>query len=183
MSSASERGLAERAAQGDQEAFAEIVRIHQQAVYNVAYRMLGNVRDAEDAAQEAFLRAYRFFDNFDLERPLAPWLKRIAANMCINRMQVEKPTASLDNDLPPPPDPNPGPETQTSDRQREHRIRAEILRLPSRYRAVIELRHFQEMRYEEIASQLNCPLSDVKSDLFRARKLLAERLKDLQEHS
>ena len=179
MFSASERGLAERAAQGDQEAFAEIVRTHQQAVYNVAYRMLGNVRDAEDAAQDAFLRAFQFFDKFDLERPLAPWLKRIAANVCINRMQAKKPTASLDDDLPPPPDPHPGPEAQTSDRQRADRIRAEIMGLPPRYRTVIELRHFHDMRYEQIARQLNCPLSDVKSDLFRARKLLADRLKDL----
>jgi RNA polymerase sigma-70 factor, ECF subfamily len=180
MFSAAERGLAERAAQGDQEAFAEIVRTHQQAVYNVAHRMLGNARDAEDAAQEAFIRAYQFFDKFDLERPLAPWLKRITANVCINRMQAEKPTASLDESLPPPADSHPGPEAQTSNRQRAARIRAEIMGLPPRYRAVIELRHFQDMRYEQIARQLNRPLSDVKSDLFRARKLLADRLKDLE---
>ena len=77
MSSASESELARRAASGDQAAFAEIVRLHQQAVYNVAYRMLGNTHDAEDAVQEAFIRSYRFFDRFDVDRPLAPWLKRI----------------------------------------------------------------------------------------------------------
>jgi RNA polymerase sigma-70 factor (ECF subfamily) len=183
MCSARDRGLAIRAAQGVPEAFAEIVRIHQQAVFSVAYRMLGDVRDAEDAAQDAFLRAYQFFDKFDFERPLAPWLKRITTNVCLNRIQNQKAVSSLDAGLPSPPDPNPGPEAQTSDRQRGDRIRAEILRLPPRYRAVIELRHFQEMRYEEIAQFLKRPLSDVKSDLFRARKLLAERLKDLQLQS
>jgi RNA polymerase sigma-70 factor (ECF subfamily) len=181
MSSAQERGLAIRAARGDQEAFAEIVRTYQQAVFNVAYRILGNVRDAEDAAQDAFIRAYQFFDKFDIERPLAPWLKRITANLCFNRLSSQKPEASLDDKMPPPPDPNPGPEAQTSHRQQEQRIRAEIMRLPLQYRAVIELRHFQDMRYEEIARTLDRPLSSVKSDLFRARKLLAEGLKDLQK--
>jgi len=180
MSPASESDLARRAAKGDQAAFAELVRIHQQAVYNVAFRMLGDVHDAEDAAQEAFLRAYKFFDSFDLERPLAPWLKRITLNVCLNHLEAERPDSSLDNDLPPPKDPHPGPEAQTATRQREERIRAEILRLPPRYRAVIELRHFQDMRYDEIAQALKRPLSAVKSDLFRARKLLAERLKDIR---
>ena len=179
MSSASESELARRAASGDQAAFAEIVRLHQQAVYNVAYRMLGNTHDAEDAVQEAFIRSYRFFDRFDVDRPLAPWLKRIAVNVCLNRIDMEKPVSSLDDDLPPPRDPQPGPEAQTAIHQREERIRAEILRLPPRYRAGIELRHFQELSYDEIARALKRPLSDVKSDLFRARKLLAERLKDI----
>ena len=179
MSSAPESELAQRAANGDEVAFAEIVRLHQQVVYNVAYRMLGNTHDAEDAVQDALIRAYQFFDRFDTDRPLSPWLKRIAVNVCLNRLNAEKPASSLDENLPPPKDPHPGPETQTTEHQRGERIRAEIVRLPSHYRAVIELRHFQELSYEEIASTLDRPLSSVKSDLFRARKILAERLKDL----
>ena len=179
MSSAPESELARRAANGDEAAFAEIVRLHQQAVYNVAYRMLGNTHDAEDAAQDAFIRAYQFFGRFDTDRPLAPWLKRITVNVCLNRMNARKPASSLDDDLPPPKDSQPGPETQTANRQRRERIRAEIASLSPHYRAVIELRHFQEMSYDEIASTLKRPLSTVKSDLFRARKILAERLKDL----
>ena len=180
MSSAPESELARRAANGDEAAFAEIIRLYQQTVYNVAYRMLGNTRDAEDAAQDTFLRAYQFFDRFDPDRPLAPWLKRIAVNVCLNRLNAEKPASSLDDDLPPPNDPHPGPETQAAKRQREERIRAEIVSLSPNFRAVIELRHFQELSYEEIASALKRPLSSVKSDLFRARKILAERLKDLK---
>jgi RNA polymerase sigma-70 factor (ECF subfamily) len=180
MSSAPDSELARRAANGDQAAFAEIVRLYQQAVYNVAYRMMGNAHDAEDAAQDAFIRAYQFFDRFDSDRPLAPWLKRITVNVCLNRLNARKPASSLDDDLPPPKDPHPGPEAQTADRQREERIRNELSELPPNYRAVIELRHFQDMSYDEIADTLKRSLSSVKSDLFRARKLLAERLKDIE---
>lgn len=183
MSSAQERGLASRAAGGDQDAFAEIVRTHQQAVFNVAYRMLGNHHDAEDATQDAFVRAYQFFDRFDTGRPLAPWLKRIAVNVCLNRLGARKPVASLDDNLPPPADPHPGPEAQVAAREHADRIRAAIVRLPPRYRAVIELRHFQELPYQEIARWLDRPLSDVKSDLFRARRLLAEALESQREQT
>jgi RNA polymerase sigma-70 factor, ECF subfamily len=171
--------LVRRAKQGDHDAFGEIVHCHQQAVFNVAYRLLGNVHDAEDATQEAFIRAYQFFDKFDVKRPLAPWLKQIAANVCLNRLDGQKSASSLDDELAPAPDPNPSPEALTVLRSRDERIRFELHRLPPRYRIVIELRHFQELSYEEIAKELKRPLSDVKSDLFRARKLLAERLRDI----
>ena len=179
MSSTDDRGLALRVLQGDRDAFGEIVRRHQQAVFNAAYHVLANVHDAEDATQEAFIRAYQFFDRYDVERPLAPWLKRIAVNVCLNRLEGLKIASTLDDEVVPVPDPNPGPEAQTVNRDRDERIRSELLRLPSRYRLVIELQHFQDLSYEEIAKELKRSLSDVKSDLFRARRLLAERLKDL----
>jgi RNA polymerase sigma-70 factor, ECF subfamily len=179
MSSTDDHDLARRARQGDRDAFGEIVRRHQQAVFNAAYRVLGNTLDAEDATQEAFVRAYQFFDKFDSNRPLAPWLKRIAVNVCLNRLGGRKAEAPLDDEQNVAADPGPGPETRTVLREREMRIRAELSRLPPRYRIVIELRHFQALSYDEIASALKRPLNDVKSDRFRARKLLAERLKDL----
>ena len=180
MSSIDERGWVMRAVRGDQDAFGEIVREHQQVVFNVAYRVLGNVHDAEDAVQISFIRAYQFMDQFDLSRPLAPWLKRITVNVCLNMLESQKPTSSLDDELVVASDPNPGPERQAITHDHNDRIRAELSRLPARYRAVIELRHFQELTYEEIAKELKRPLSDIKSDLFRARKLLAERLQDLK---
>lgn len=178
MSSADERELARRVSQGDHEAFGELVSRHQQAVFNAAYRVLGNVPDAEDAAQETFVRAYRFFGRFDPERPLAPWLKRIAVNICLNRLESEKPESALDEEAAAAREP--GPEAQAVIRQRDARVRLELARLPPRYRAVIELRHFQDLSYEDIARQLGRPVSSVKSDLFRARKLLAQTLKDIE---
>jgi RNA polymerase sigma-70 factor (ECF subfamily) len=177
---ATDRDLAERIQRGEQDAFAELIQQNQRAVFNVAYRFLANAHDAEDAAQETFLRAWRFFDKFDAERALAPWLKRICVNVCLNRLETDRPLLPLDEERPASPDPNPGPESVTVKRGLESRIRAELTSLPPRYRAVIELRHFQELSYEEIAEALHRPLSDVKSNLFRARKLLADRLKDLR---
>ncbi len=101
-------------------------------------------------------------------------------NVCLNRLNAYKPASSLDDDLPPPKDSHPGPEAQTATRQQQEQIRTAITGLPPQYRAVIELRHFQELSYDEIAHILKRPLSAVKSDLFRARKMLAERLKDLK---
>jgi RNA polymerase sigma-70 factor (ECF subfamily) len=169
-----ERDLARRAARGDTEAFGELVRCHQAGVYNVAYRMLGERREAEDAAQEAFLRAYRAVRSLDPARPPGPWLRRIAVNVCLNRLERRE-AAPLEDE---PPDFEPGPESRTVERERSRQIRAALLSLPPRYRAAIELRHFQELSYSEMAEALHRPMSDVKSDLFRARKMLAAFLKD-----
>lgn len=164
----------------DRNAFTEMIRQSQAAVYNVAYRLLGNAQDAEDVAQETFLRAYRFRHTYKADRPAGPWLKRIAVNICLQRLGKNTPIQSLDEDMTQPHDPYPGPQAQAEEHDTQERIQAELLRLPPRYRAVIELRHFQGLSYEEIAEALRRPLSDIKSDLFRARRLLAERLRDLR---
>ena len=180
MNIATDRDLINRAAQDDQDAFSELIQRHQTAVFNIAYRMLGNQRDAEDATQETFIRAYRAFNTFDTERPLLPWLKRIATNHCLNQIKQTRPALSLDDNLPPPKEPSPGPEEQTTNRERDMQIRTALLSLPPRYLVVIELRHFQALSYTEIAEIVQQPLSAIKSDLFRARKMLAEELKKLR---
>lgn len=188
MSLADEQMWVQRAKQGDGAAFAELVRRHQSAVFNVAYRLLGQRRDAEDVTQETFLRAYRSLAGFEAERPFAPWVKRIAANTAFNWLEAERTRRTVleadlgreedeTADLDAFPSPNtPNPEQTMVQQEQTLRIRHEILRLSPRQRLVIELRHFQELSYEEIATLLKRPLSDIKSDLFRARKLLAQRL-------
>lgn len=172
-----ERDLAQRAAQGDRDAFGELVRLHQAGVYNTAYRMTGNRQEAEDIAQEAFLRAFRALHSLDPARPPGPWFRKIAVNVCLNRLEKRQ-LLPIDEALPAP-SPDPLPEAQTIERERSRQVRAALLTLPPRYRAALELRHFAGLSYAEMAEALGRPLSDVKSDLFRARKLLAERLKTL----
>jgi RNA polymerase sigma-70 factor (ECF subfamily) len=169
-----ERDLAQRAAQGDREAFGRLVEYHQAGVYNVAYRMLGECRDAEDATQETFLRSYRAIRTLDPLRPPGPWLKKIAVNVCLNRLE-RRGTMPLE-DVSVVPASDPGPESQVIQREQDRQVRAALLSLPPRYRAAVELRHFQELSYTEMAETLDRPLSDIKSDLFRARRMLVEKL-------
>jgi RNA polymerase sigma-70 factor (ECF subfamily) len=168
--------LAQRARRGEAEAYGELVRRHQQPVFNVCYRLLGHRQEAEDAAQEAFLRAYDRLATFDPGRPFGPWMRRVAANLCLNRLAGERPAGLALDDERTQVD-EPGPEKAREDAEQSAAVRAAIMALPPHYRAVIELRHFHEMSYDAIAAALGLPVSDVKSHLFRARRRLAEVLK------
>lgn len=175
MADPTDRDLAIRARRGEAEAFGELVRRYQTSVFNVCYRLLGERREAEDLAQEAFVRAFQRLDSFDAERPFGPWMRRVAANLCLNRLQLDAPPAApLDEER--DEDTASTPEAAQEQTERAELVRAALLGLPVHYRAVIELRHFQELSYDEIATALHLRLSDVKSHLFRARKMLAERL-------
>jgi len=188
MQDLDERSLLRRAQQGDKAAFGEVVRRQQTAVFNVAYRLTGRRQDAEDAAQEAFLRAYRALDRFDLERPFGPWVKRICTNLCLNwlsakQQQTQTAAADISHARRPRVDmdhwaaPAGTPEQAVVRQEQTQRLRAAITQLPPQQRAVVELRHFQELSYDEIAAALERSLSSVKSDLFRGRKKLAALLR------
>jgi len=154
------------------------VRSYQVSVFNVCYRLLGERREAEDMAQEAFIRAYERLNTFDVERPFGPWIRRVAANLCLNRLEARPPVhVELDEERDETGRWEQGDPARARERaESAEAVRAALLSLPPHYRAVVELRHFQDLSYAEIAEALNLPLSDVKSHLFRARKLLAEKL-------
>jgi RNA polymerase sigma-70 factor (ECF subfamily) len=163
------------ARQGDTDAYGQLMIRHQQAVFNIAYRVTGNRQEAEDVAQEAFVKAYRALGRFDTERPFAPWLYRIATNTALNWVKRRRPETTLDTETPLA-DPAPGPEAQAIATDTAAQLRTAIAALPSNYRAVIELRHFQGLSYQEMSDALNVPISDVKSWLFRARRKLRKVL-------
>ncbi len=178
MEEPTDRALVLRTRQGDVDAFGELVRRYQTSVFNVCYRLLGERREAEDLAQEAFLRAFRRLHTFDADRPFGPWMRRVAANLCLNHLsRASPPRLPLQDET----DLAAGsteriPEAVRLRGERAEMLRQAILELPAHYRAVIELRHFHEMRYAEISQALGIPVSDVKSHLYRARRKLAERL-------
>jgi RNA polymerase sigma-70 factor (ECF subfamily) len=180
MTQTSEQSLVQRSLSGDLDAFGELVRIHQTAVFNVCLRLMGSAAEAEDLAQEAFVRAFRKLNTFDSERPFGPWIRRVAANLCINNLRRVRPTTlSLEEDHDLAIDGTEAdPEARRMLRERDETLREAILGLPPRDRAVIELRHFQSMSYSEIADELGISVGDVKSHLYRARHRLAERLRD-----
>ncbi len=190
MTPNNDRELAVRAAQGDGQAFGELIQRYQGAVFNVAYRMMANAPDAEDVTQETFIRAYRAFSSYDPERPIAAWLKTIAVRVCLTLLSSDSHEAfSLDDEGQSPAqasgdDPfqrETDPVELVQVGERAHSVRQAIIALPPQYRATIELRHFQELSYEEIAQTLHCPVGVVKINLFRARRMLAERLAGMQK--
>ena len=170
--------LAERSQRGDLDAYGELVRLHQGGVFSVCYRLLGARGEAEDAAQETFIRAHERLHLFDPQRPFGPWVRRVAANLCFNRMQALKdPGLPFEDELE-----NvhaasePSPEALVEKNEKNEWIWRAIMSLPPHYRAVIELRHFQELSYDEIAQTLGLPVGVVKTHLHRARKILSKRL-------
>ena len=178
MSEPSDRQLVVDTRRGDDAAYGELVRRYQNSVFNVCYRLLGERRDAEDLMQEAFLRAYQRLSSFDEQRPFGPWIRRVATNLCYNHFNKKRPVSfELEDEFDIAENkPSKNPEKAQQSAETAEEVRAAILELPVNYRAVIELRHFQELSYKEIATTLEIPISDVKSHLFRGRKLLAERL-------
>ena len=176
MTAPTDRDLILRARRGGDagQAFGELVSRYQTSVFNVCYRILHERGEAEDLAQESFMRAYDHLNTFDIEREFGPWIRRVAANLCLNHLESRKVTAEFDDER--DADESQWPEAVAEFRERSEQIRHALASLPPHYRIVVELRHYQEMSYDEIAAELNIPLSDVKSHLFRARKILAEKL-------
>lgn len=161
----------------DANAFAELVRRYQGRLYRLAYRMLGNAEEAQDATQEAFLRAYRALSSFRLDASFSPWMYRIATNVCLDMLRSRRPQASLDES---PLDPPAALSVEGAVAQRE-RIRAvaeAVGRLPVGLRTVFLLRHEAELSYEEISQTLGLPLNTVRTRLFRARNALKGLLKE-----
>lgn len=165
---------------GDQGAFGDLVRTYQSAVYNLCYRMLGERSEAEDSAQEAFLRAYAHLDRYDGQRSFRTWVLSIASNHCIDRLRKRRLTwLSIDDGLPPHPALNSDaeePEDAVIHNERSQAIQTMLAELSPEYRAAVILRYWYDMSYTEIAEMLNTTESAIKSRLFRARQVLAEKM-------
>jgi RNA polymerase sigma-70 factor (ECF subfamily) len=167
---------------GDQAQYRLLVERHQRAVYNAAYRLVGHYDEAADVAQEAFIRAYQALTTFQRDKPMRPWLCRIAINIALNRLKQQRPVLSLDDDRQSPalevPDVSSEPQRNLLRAEQQRLLRHAILALPPEQRVVIELRHFQGLSYDDIGASLNLSLANVKSRLFRARKKLRQILEE-----
>lgn len=163
------------AMRGDSEAFGHLVDHYQVPVYNLCYRMLGVAEEAEDAAQETFLRAYRSLRRYDPGRPFSTWLLSIAAHYCIDQVRKQRMRLISLQDLPNEdlPDPAPNPERAVSESEAQSRIRALLKALNPTDRAAIVMYYWYDLSYDEIAEALHLTLSAVKSRLHRARLQLA----------
>lgn len=172
-----------RAQAGDTDAFADLVHAHQTFVYNLALRVLGHPQEAEDLAQEAFVRAWLALPRFRAEARFSTWLYRIVVNLCYNRLpRLRRELNALgEEQIEAWPDETPAAEAHLEDEALRRRLQCEIERLPESYWLLITLRFQQELSYEAIAQVMALPLGTVKIGLFRARARLRQALRALEE--
>jgi RNA polymerase sigma-70 factor (ECF subfamily) len=176
VTAANETELVIQAKNGDRNAYSELVCIHAEGVRNVIYRMCGDAQIAEDAAQETFIQAWLYLSSYRPQASLRSWLYRIAVNAATDMLRKEKrilPNALEDLPLK---DPLPGPEALFSQGEQTALIQNAVLSLPDACRAVLVLREYEGLSYQEIAETLDIPVGTVMSRLNYARKLLRERL-------
>ena len=140
----------------------------------MVYRMCGDVNLAEDAAQEAFIRAWQRLSTYRPRSPFRNWVYRIATNAAVDALRRERETVDIDAlSLPTPYE---GPETALVGEERDERVRQAVLALPPASRAVLVLREYEDLSYREIANTLGIPIGTVMSRLNYARNRLREAL-------
>ncbi|MGD6834428.1 RNA polymerase sigma factor SigW [Sutcliffiella halmapala] len=171
---------------GDQDAFGEIVEIFKDKIFQLVYRMTGNAHEAEDVAQEAFIRAYININSYDTNRKFSTWLYRIATNLTIDRIRKKKPDYYLDAEVA-------GtdgltmysqvaadialPEEEVESMELQGEIQKQILKLPDKYRSVIVLKYIDELSLIEISEILEIPVGTVKTRIHRGREALRQQLR------
>lgn len=171
---------------GDQDAFGEIVELYKNSVYQLCYRMLGNPQEAEDIAQEAFIRAYVNINSFNQDLKFSTWLFRIATNLCIDRIRKKKPDFYLDAEVSGTegltmysqiPSETLLPEQELESLELHEKIQEEILKLPEKYRSAIVLKYIEELSLNEISEILKLPVGTVKTRIHRGREALRQQLR------
>lgn len=177
------RGLITRCLRGEQAAIGELVDRYREPVFGLCLRMLGQRQDAEDVAQETFLRAVRSLHCWDPGREFGPWLLAIAGNRCRTALAARRRRPAFVAETGDWPDPRP---SSTADGTVTEEVRAALVDLRDEYRRAFLLYHVEQRNYAEIAESLNCPVGTVKTWVHRARLELVEALRRrgaLQEHA
>lgn len=180
-----DRTLVTRILAGERELFSELVRRYEKRVVNYVYRITHRYEEAHDLTQEIFVKVYMALDRYDPKFQFSTWIFRIAQNSAIDVLRKKNvPEVSLtttptdeskgrEREFP---DPGVSPYRDLRNKQLSAAIDAAVAKLPSDYRELIQLRHFGELSYEEIAAMKQLPLGTVKNKLFRARNLLKDAL-------
>lgn len=177
---------------GDEQAFAELMQRYKMAVYHMILKMVRNVDDAEDLTIEAFAKAFKNLHKFKKDYTFSTWLFRIATNNAIDFIRKKKlKTLSLNTtfkndsgddvniDVE---DENLNPQQEAIKTQKIELVQMFVTKLPSKYQRLVKLRYFDELSYDEIAKELDAPLGTIKAQLYRARELMYELVKNKREH-
>lgn len=183
--------LVDAAKSGDQNAFATLMTKYKDSIFYMTLKMVHNRDDAEDLTLESFGKAFNKIKKYDEKYAFSTWLFKIATNNCIDFIRKKKlETHSIDEPIKTDKgtihsvnvkSEAPDPEQKVIKKQRVISVRSAVKKLKPKYRHLIELRYYEELSYEEIATELNIPLGTVKAQLFRAKELLAELLESTKD--
>jgi RNA polymerase sigma-70 factor (ECF subfamily) len=182
--------LVELARKGDQKAYAELMGRYRDAIFYMLLKMVNNSSDAEDLTIEAFGKAFKNINQYTPNFAFSTWLFKIATNNCIDFIRKRRgnvvsldqtlydddtsaPSANIQSD-------SPDPEAHMINQQKIKLLRDVVNKLKPRYRKLVELRYFSEFSYDEISQELELPIGTVKAQLFRARELLYNILKNTE---
>ncbi len=172
--------LVARVCSGEREAFAQLVERYRARIFHTTLRMLKNREEAEEAAQDTFLRAYRGLPNFREEASFSTWVYKICYNVCLSYLERKKIRATVSEeellDLPAAET----PEKLFENREFEELVSHALAALPVVYRSVLVLYHTQHLSYQEIAEITGQPINSVKTHLFRGRALLRQHILSVQ---
>lgn len=157
---------------GNKQLYGKLITKYQKKLYNIALRITHNTDDALDITQESFLKTYYNLNKFDSNKTFLPWLIKITHNTALDHLKKRKKTIDIE------PLKNIIATKESSDK----RLFVEDIlnKMPTDYQVIIELKHYQDLTYEQIASTLNMTVSAVKSKLFRARKQFQEMIRRYQ---
>ncbi len=184
--------LVEMARKGDQRAYAELLGRYRDTIYFMLLKMVSNPVDAEDLTIEAFGKAFKNIHQYTPNYAFSTWLFKIATNNCIDFIRKKRGnmvsldhTFDDDDSLTPSSfiqSETPNPENHMINKQKVVIMREVVSKLKPRYRRLVELRYFKEFSYDEISKELDLPIGTVKAQLFRARELLFNILKNTPEN-
>lgn len=181
--------LVQRAKKGDQQAYAELMGRYKDTIFFMLLKMIKDKDNADDLTIEAFGKAFRNLHQYTPDYAFSTWLFKIATNNCIDFIRRKKEAVSLDRTFEnadgdemtfEPKSDTLNPEEKAIKKQKIKLMRSVVEKLQPRYRTLVELRYFEEKSYEEIAQELDLPIGTVKAQLFRARDLLYQTLKNMQ---
>lgn len=182
--------LVAAAVKGDQEAYRQLLGKYQKPLYYHIAKMVKEHEQVEDLIQEAFVKAFDNLQSYNTSYAFSTWLYRIATNHTIDflrkkklkTMSIHEPVATKDGEVTMQlPAEDVATDRNLIRKQRQKIIRNAIRQLPDKYRQVIEMRHLEELSYQEISEQLDLPLGTVKAHIFRAREMLYKELKDRRD--
>ncbi len=178
-----DRKAIERITAGDAQHFSLVIEQYKRLVYNIVFRMLANDADREDLCQDIFLKVYQNLPGFHFDAKLSTWIARIAFNTCVNHLKKRRVALFEDavksgDSIEDWSDSGESPQQAAEKLDISEKLEREIRRLPPAFRTVLTLYHLEHMSYAEIGKVLAKPDGTVKSYLFRARKLLKDKLSD-----